>query len=99
MAIWPKQTCWGALGSRSMSGFARYMEDGSIDRLGAHAKIIATGGFGRAYQSCIPARTGPGDGITMDSRAGVLTRDLEVVRSHTTGILLASWRAACTAPW
>ena len=35
----------------------RCMEDGSIHRFGAHSTIIATGGFGRAYQSCTSAHT------------------------------------------
>jgi len=38
------------------------MEDGSIHRFGAHSTIIATGGFGRAYQSCTSAHTCTGRG-------------------------------------
>ena len=41
---------------------ARCMEDGSIHRFGAHSTIIATGGFGRAYQSCTSAHTCTGRG-------------------------------------
>ena len=36
---------------------SRCMEDGSIHRFGAHSTIVATGGFGRAYQSCTSAHT------------------------------------------
>ena len=28
------------------------MEDGSLHRFASHATILATGGFGRTYQSC-----------------------------------------------
>merc|ERR1719291_464120 len=50
------------------------MEDGSIHRFGAHSTIIATGGFGRAYQSCTSAHTCTGDGSAMATRAGLPRR-------------------------
>lgn len=64
---------------------AMCMEDGSIHRFGAHSTIVATGGFGRAYQSCTSAHTCTGDGSAMASRAGLPMQDLEFVQFHPTG--------------
>lgn len=47
---------------------AMCMEDGSIHRFGAHHSVIATGGYGRAFQSCTSAHTCTGDGSAMVSR-------------------------------
>merc|ERR1711920_962085 len=68
---------------------AMCMEDGSIHRFGAHSTIIATGGFGRAYQSCTSAHTCTGDGSAMATRAGLPMQDLEFVQFHPTGIFPA----------
>merc|ERR1711971_631585 len=68
---------------------AMCMEDGSIHRFGAHSTIIATGGFGRAYQSCTSAHTCTGDGSAMVSRVGLPMQDLEFVQFHPTGIFPA----------
>merc|ERR1719201_1311621 len=65
------------------------MEDGSIHRFGAHSTIIATGGYGRAYQSCTSAHTCTGDGSAMNSRVGLPMQDLEFVQFHPTGIFPA----------
>eukprot|EP00913_Durusdinium_trenchii_P021531 g20233.t1 len=69
---------------------AMCMEDGSIHRFGAHSTIIATGGFGRAYQSCTSAHTCTGDGSAMASRAGLPMQDLEFVQFHPTGLAACS---------
>jgi succinate dehydrogenase (ubiquinone) flavoprotein subunit len=68
---------------------AMCMEDGSIHRFGAHSTIIATGGYGRAYQSCTSAHTCTGDGSAMATRAGLPMQDLEFVQFHPTGIFPA----------
>jgi len=68
---------------------AMCMEDGSIHRFAAHSTIIATGGFGRAYQSCTSAHTCTGDGSAMATRAGLPMQDLEFVQFHPTGIFPA----------
>jgi succinate dehydrogenase (ubiquinone) flavoprotein subunit len=65
------------------------MEDGTIHRFAAHQTIIATGGYGRAYQSCTSAHTCTGDGGGMISRAGLPLEDLEFVQFHPTGIFPA----------
>merc|ERR1712227_1113737 len=65
------------------------MEDGSIHRFGAHSTILATGGYGRAYQSCTSAHTCTGDGHGMAQRVGLPMQDLEFVQFHPTGIFPA----------
>merc|ERR1711871_1680286 len=65
------------------------MEDGSLHRFGAHSTVIATGGYGRAYQSCTSAHTCTGDGSAMASRVGLPMQDLEFVQFHPTGIFPA----------
>merc|ERR1719321_1057190 len=68
---------------------AMSMEDGSLHRFGAHSTIIATGGFGRCYQSCTSAHTCTGDGGGMIARQGLPLEDLEFVQFHPTGIFPA----------
>merc|ERR1711868_44121 len=68
---------------------AMCMEDGSIHRFGAHSTVIATGGFGRAYQSCTSAHTCTGDGGAMATRVGIPCQDLEFIQFHPTGIFPA----------
>jgi succinate dehydrogenase/fumarate reductase flavoprotein subunit len=48
--------------------------------------VIATGGYGRTYQSCTSAHTCTGDGGGMATRAGLPLQDLEFVQFHPTGI-------------
>merc|ERR1711966_421887 len=65
---------------------AMCMEDGSLHRFSCHQTIIATGGYGRAYQSCTSAHTCTGDGGGMVARAGFAIEDPEFVQFHPTGI-------------
>jgi len=74
---------------RCIGVIAMSMEDGSIHRFGAHSTIIATGGYGRAYQSCTSAHTCTGDGNAMATRVGIPIQDLEFVQFHPTGIFPA----------
>eukprot|EP00918_Siedleckia_nematoides_P072053 GHVU01157416.1.p1 GENE.GHVU01157416.1~~GHVU01157416.1.p1 ORF type:complete len:642 (+),score=128.74 GHVU01157416.1:39-1928(+) len=62
------------------------LEDGTIHRFAAHNTVIATGGYGRAYQSCTSAHTCTGDGNAMAARAGLPLEDMEFVQFHPTGI-------------
>src|SRR6201988_1857236 len=62
------------------------MEDGSIHRFRSHATVLATGGYGRVYQSATSAHTCTGDGGGMVLRAGLPLQDMEVVQFHPTGI-------------
>lgn len=50
--------------------------DGTIHRIRALNTVIATGGYGRAYQTCTSAHTCTGDGGGMITRAGLPLSDL-----------------------
>mmetsp|Transcript_26548 Transcript_26548/g.26200 ORF Transcript_26548/g.26200 Transcript_26548/m.26200 type:complete len:508 (+) Transcript_26548:347-1870(+) len=65
---------------------AMSMADGSIHRMRANQTILATGGYGRAFQSCTSAHTCTGDGHGMIARAGLPLEDMEFVQFHPTGI-------------
>ncbi len=60
--------------------------DGTLHRFRAHAVVLATGGYGRAYFSCTSAHTCTGDGNAMVLRAGLPLQDMEFVQFHPTGI-------------
>jgi succinate dehydrogenase / fumarate reductase flavoprotein subunit len=62
------------------------LDDGSIHRFRAHAVVLATGGYGRAYYICTGAHTCTGDGNGMVLRAGLPLQDMEFVQFHPTGI-------------
>ena len=62
------------------------LDDGSIHRFRAHRVILATGGYGRAYQNCTSAHTCTGDGNAMVLRAGLPLQDMEFVQFHPTGV-------------
>ncbi len=62
------------------------LDDGTIHRFRAHKVIIATGGYGRAFQSCTGAHTQTGDGSAMVLRAGLPLQDMEFVQFHPTGV-------------
>jgi len=59
---------------------------GRLHRFRAHAVVLATGGYGRAYFSCTSAHTCTGDGGGMVARAGLPLQDMEFVQFHPTGI-------------
>ena len=65
------------------------LEDGSMHRFRAQSVVLATGGYGRAFQSCTSAHTCTGDGGGMVLRAGLPTQDMEFVQFHPTGIFPA----------
>ncbi len=65
------------------------LEDGSMHRFRAQTVVLATGGYGRAYQSCTSAHTCTGDGGGMVLRAGLPAQDMEFVQFHPTGIFPA----------
>jgi succinate dehydrogenase / fumarate reductase flavoprotein subunit len=65
------------------------LEDGTIHRFRAQTVVLATGGYGRAFQSCTSAHTCTGDGGGMVLRAGLPTQDMEFVQFHPTGIVPA----------
>ena len=62
------------------------LTDGTIHRFRSHITIIATGGYGKVYQSATSAHTCTGDGNAMILRAGLPLQDMEFVQFHPTGI-------------
>lgn len=62
------------------------IEDGTIHRFAAHQTILATGGYGRAYQSATSAHSCTGDGNAMVSRARLPLQDMEFIQFHPTGV-------------
>jgi len=60
--------------------------DGTIHRFRSHITIIATGGYGKVYQTATSAHTCTGDGNAMALRAGLPLQDMEFVQFHPTGI-------------
>jgi succinate dehydrogenase / fumarate reductase flavoprotein subunit len=62
------------------------LADGTLHCFRAHAVVLATGGYGRAYFSCTSAHTCTGDGNAMVLRAGLPLQDMEFVQFHPTGI-------------
>ena len=50
--------------------------DGTIHRIRALNTVIASGGYGRAYQTCTSAHTCTGDGNAMVTRAGLPLSDM-----------------------
>ena len=62
------------------------LDDGTIHRFRAHKVIVATGGYGRIYQTCTGAHTQTGDGNAMVLRAGLPVQDMEFVQFHPTGV-------------
>jgi succinate dehydrogenase / fumarate reductase, flavoprotein subunit len=63
------------------------LEDGTLHRFRAHKTILATGGYGRIYQTCTGAHTQTGDGNGMVLRAGLPLQDMEFIQFHPTGVL------------
>lgn len=62
------------------------LEDGKLHVFRGHMVVLATGGYGRAYQSATSAHTCTGDGNGMAIRAGIPMQDMEFVQFHPTGV-------------
>ncbi|GAB4167878.1 MAG: succinate dehydrogenase flavoprotein subunit [Wenzhouxiangellaceae bacterium] len=62
------------------------LSGGKLHLFRAHAVILATGGYGRAYFSCTSAHTCTGDGNGMVLRRGLPLQDMEFVQFHPTGV-------------
>lgn len=63
------------------------LEDGTLHRFRAKQTVLATGGFGRVFESCTSAHICTGDGNAMALRAGLPLQDMEFVQFHPTGLL------------
>jgi len=62
------------------------LDDGTMHRFNAKMTVLATGGYGRTYQTATSAHTCTGDGNGMVARAGLPLQDMEFVQFHPTGI-------------
>ena len=62
------------------------LTDVTIHRFRSHITIIATGGYGKVYQTATSAHSCTGDGNAMILRAGLPLQDMEFVQFHPTGI-------------
>ncbi len=74
----------GSENGKFLGCVAMCMEDTSIHPFDAHSTIIASGGFGRACQSCTPAHTCTSDGSARASNLPM--QDLEFVQPRPTGV-------------
>ncbi|MDR1076660.1 MAG: succinate dehydrogenase flavoprotein subunit [Xanthomonadaceae bacterium] len=74
----PDGTCRGVL--------TLDLATGELHLFRAHAVVLATGGYGRAYFSATSAHTCTGDGGGLVARAGLALQDMEFVQFHPTGI-------------
>ena len=62
------------------------MEDGTIHKFISPHTVLATGGYGRIYQSATAAHACTGDGNAMVLRAGFPLMDSEFIQFHPTGV-------------
>tara|TARA_B100000965_G_scaffold10528_1_gene8167 strand:- start:1719 stop:3497 length:1779 start_codon:yes stop_codon:yes gene_type:complete len=62
------------------------IEDGTLHRFIAKMTILATGGYGRIFQSSTSAHICTGDGAGIALRADLPLSDMEFIQFHPTGI-------------
>ena len=62
------------------------LEDGTIHKFNTRHTVLATGGYGRIYQSATAAHACTGDGNAMVLRAGFPLMDSEFIQFHPTGV-------------
>jgi succinate dehydrogenase / fumarate reductase flavoprotein subunit len=60
--------------------------DGQIEVLRAKAVMVATGGYGRAFNTTSNDFASTGDGLAMAALAGIPLEDMEFVQFHPTGL-------------
>ena len=62
------------------------IEDGTVHKFNSAHTVLATGGYGRIYQSATAAHACTGDGNAMVLRAGLPLMDSEFIQFHPTGV-------------
>jgi succinate dehydrogenase / fumarate reductase flavoprotein subunit len=62
------------------------MDNGEINIFRAHMVILATGGYGQAYETNTSSSICTGDGNAMVLRAGLPLQDMEFIQFHPTGL-------------
>ncbi|MBD1923030.1 succinate dehydrogenase/fumarate reductase flavoprotein subunit [Microcoleus sp. FACHB-831] len=60
--------------------------DGHLEIVRAKAVMVATGGYGRAFNTTSNDYASTGDGLAMSALAGVPLEDMEFVQFHPTGL-------------
>ncbi|MBW4623651.1 MAG: succinate dehydrogenase/fumarate reductase flavoprotein subunit [Cyanosarcina radialis HA8281-LM2] len=60
--------------------------DGQIEVVRAKAVMVATGGYGRAFNTTSNDYASTGDGLAMAALAGIPLEDMEFVQFHPTGL-------------
>ncbi|WP_353259567.1 succinate dehydrogenase/fumarate reductase flavoprotein subunit [Prochlorothrix hollandica] len=63
-----------------------HIEDGRLEVVGAKVVMLATGGYGRVFNTTSNDYASTGDGLAMAARAGVPLQDMEFVQFHPTGL-------------
>lgn len=62
------------------------MQEGTLHTIYAKSIVMATGGYGRAFQVTTNGFTNTGDGLSLIANVGLPLKDLEMVQFHPTGI-------------
>jgi len=62
------------------------IEDGAIEIVRAKAIMLATGGYGRVFNTTSNDYASTGDGLAMAAVAGIPLEDMEFVQFHPTGL-------------
>ena len=62
------------------------LQDGTLHAFAGGHTVLATGGYGRVYQTATSAYSCTGDGGGMVARAGLFLQDMEFVQFHPTGL-------------
>jgi succinate dehydrogenase / fumarate reductase flavoprotein subunit len=62
------------------------IQDGQLAVVRAKAVLLATGGYGRVYNTTSNDYASTGDGLAMVARAGIPLEDMEFVQFHPTGL-------------
>ncbi len=60
--------------------------DGQLEIVRAKAVMVATGGYGRVYNTTSNDYASTGDGLAMAARVGIPLEDMEFVQFHPTGL-------------
>ena len=71
---------------RITGSIAWCLEDGTLHQFDANMTVLATGGYGKVYQSATSAHSCTGDGGGMVLRQGLPLQDMEFVQFHPSGI-------------
>jgi len=62
------------------------LETGQVEVFIAKAVLLATGGYGRVYNTTSNDFASTGDGLSLTARAGLPLQDMEFVQFHPTGL-------------